>query len=265
MTDALLTWLGSYALHSTLLLAGLWAVERAGGLRRLQVAHTVPGLLDGHLLEERHEVHRGQRRGDHLHHGISLGPDRPGPGETGDFGVHVEEACDASGGWRVHDHGVVERTAIGPLATHGLLALACEQDVADSGGDGGGEVDGTHLAQRRPGATQVVEQLEVLDERLFGVDGQREHLATARCHSDPTLLVRQRWNIERLGQALSALDLDHEHLSAVGGQGESKCRGNGGLPGPTLPGDHVQADTGPVGRASADVLALCTGATTGHS
>ena len=35
MTDALLTWLGSYALHSTLLLAGLWAVERAGGLRRV--------------------------------------------------------------------------------------------------------------------------------------------------------------------------------------------------------------------------------------
>ena len=38
MTDALLTWLGSYLLHSSLLIAGLWALERAGALRRLGVA-----------------------------------------------------------------------------------------------------------------------------------------------------------------------------------------------------------------------------------
>lgn len=38
MTDALLTWLGSYLLHSSLLIAGLWGLERAGVLRRLGVA-----------------------------------------------------------------------------------------------------------------------------------------------------------------------------------------------------------------------------------
>lgn len=35
MTDPLLTWLCSYLLHSSLLMGGLWAVERAGGLARL--------------------------------------------------------------------------------------------------------------------------------------------------------------------------------------------------------------------------------------
>ncbi|MFG6469238.1 M56 family metallopeptidase [Roseateles sp. BYS87W] len=35
MTDALLTWACSYAFHSTVLIGGLWAVERAGGLARL--------------------------------------------------------------------------------------------------------------------------------------------------------------------------------------------------------------------------------------
>ena len=35
MTDALLTWLCSYLLHSSLLIAGLWAAERAGLLGRL--------------------------------------------------------------------------------------------------------------------------------------------------------------------------------------------------------------------------------------
>jgi len=38
MTDALLTWLGSYLLHSSLLIAGLWALERVGALERLGVA-----------------------------------------------------------------------------------------------------------------------------------------------------------------------------------------------------------------------------------
>jgi hypothetical protein len=35
MTDGLLTWLCSYLLHSSLLIAGLWAAERARLLARL--------------------------------------------------------------------------------------------------------------------------------------------------------------------------------------------------------------------------------------
>ena len=35
MTDVLLTWLCSYLLHSSLLIGGLWALERAGWLTRL--------------------------------------------------------------------------------------------------------------------------------------------------------------------------------------------------------------------------------------
>ena len=38
MTDALLTWGCSYLLHSTLLIAGLWAAERAGWLSRVGIA-----------------------------------------------------------------------------------------------------------------------------------------------------------------------------------------------------------------------------------
>jgi len=38
MTDVLLTWLCSYLLHSSLLIAGLWAAERAGWLARLATA-----------------------------------------------------------------------------------------------------------------------------------------------------------------------------------------------------------------------------------
>ena len=38
MTDLLLTWLCSYLLHSSLLIAGLWAAERAGWLARLATA-----------------------------------------------------------------------------------------------------------------------------------------------------------------------------------------------------------------------------------
>lgn len=38
MTDALLTWLGSYLLHSSLLIGGVWVAERAGLLARLATA-----------------------------------------------------------------------------------------------------------------------------------------------------------------------------------------------------------------------------------
>lgn len=43
MTDVLLTWLCSYLLHSSLLIAGLWAAERAGWLGRLSTS-TQEGL-----------------------------------------------------------------------------------------------------------------------------------------------------------------------------------------------------------------------------
>ena len=60
-----------------------------------------------------------------------------------------------------------------------LLDLAGEQHVAQAGGDGGGEVDGAELAQRPAGRAQLVEHVQVFEERLLGVHRQGAHLAAA--------------------------------------------------------------------------------------
>ena len=79
------------------------------------------------------------------------------------------------------------------------------------------------------------------------------HLAAAAGDGHPALLVGQRRGVEQLGDALPALGLDQQHRAAVGGQGEGERGGDGGLAGPALAGDDVQARGG---RVAADCAVL---------
>ena len=102
-----------------------------------------------------------------------------------------------------------------------------------------------------PGALEVVEHLEVLEQRLFGVDREREDVAAAGRDRDLALFVRQRRAVEELGDALAALDLGEQHLAAAGGQRERERGGHRRLAGAALAGDHVQAHAVPVGVSRA--------------
>ena len=121
-----------------------------------------------------------RRRAQQLHHRVGLRLDRPDLGEAGDLGVDLEELADAAGGRGVEDHGVVrDRSVPVRAALDGLVDLAGEQDVADAGGDGGGEVDHAELVERLPGAAELVEHREVLQQRRLRVDVQRVDLPGA--------------------------------------------------------------------------------------
>ena len=54
------------------------------------------GLLDGHLLQDRDEVHGRARRAQQLHHLVGLGLDRSHLREAGQLGVDAEELADAA-------------------------------------------------------------------------------------------------------------------------------------------------------------------------
>ena len=60
------------------------------------------------------------------------------------------------------------------------------------------------------------------------------------------LLVGQRRDVEQLGDALPALDLDEQHPAAAGGQRQRERGGHGRLAGAALAGDDVQPDAVPV-------------------
>jgi hypothetical protein len=96
----------------------------------------------------------------------------------------------------------------------------------------------------------VVEHVEIFEEGLLGVDGQRTHLAAAGHLGDPQLLVGQRLGLEELGDALPALHLDQQRAPPVRGQAQGQGRGDAGLAGAALAGHHMQSC-----RPSADVLA----------
>ena len=91
-------------------------------------------------------------------------------------------------------------------------------------------------------AAHLVEHLEVLQQRLLGVDGEREHVAAAGRDRDLALLVGQRGGVEELGEALPALDLHHQDPAAPRGQRQGQRGGDGGLAGAALAGDDVQPD-----------------------
>ena len=184
---------------------------------------------------------------DDLHHRVGLRADRAGPGEPGHLGVDVEEPGDAPGGRRVHDDGVVDRARRPCLRRTASFALPVSSTSRTPGAMVVAKSIAPILLQRRPGAAQVVEHLEVLDERLLGIDGEREDLAAAGGDGHAPLGVRQRRDVEDLGEALAALDLDDEHLAPARRQGQRERGGHGGLAGPALAGHDVQPHAVPVG------------------
>ncbi len=89
-------------------------------------------------------------------------------------------------------------------------------------------------------AAELVEHLEVVEERELGVDRQRVHLAAARRDGDLALLVGKRVGTEELGDALPALDLDEEGAPALGREGEREGGGDRGLTGTALAADDLE-------------------------
>lgn len=90
------------------------------------------------------------------------------------------------------------------------------------------------------GTTQLVEHLEVVEQRAFGVDRQRMDLPATGRHGDLAFLVREGFGLEELGDALPALDLDEEGAPALGREGERECGGDRGLTGPALAADDLE-------------------------
>src|SRR5699024_12863717 len=119
---------------------------------------------------------------------------------------------------------IVDVFAVCVGATDTLLDLAGDQDVAESGSKGGGELDRTHPAQCPSGETEVVEHLEVFEQRRFRVDVQCPQFTTTRARRDALFGVRQRCGVEGLGDTLPSLDLDEQHPYALVGQGETARR-----------------------------------------
>ena len=131
---------------------------------RPQLGDAVRGLLDRHLLQQRHQVHRRLGRLEHPHHGLRLIVYRADLGQPRHLVVHVQEAGDAAGRRRVHDHVVVGEPPALVLAAYGLAGLAGQQHVPQAGRDGGGEVDRAELLQRPARAAELVEHLEVVQK-----------------------------------------------------------------------------------------------------
>ena len=130
---------------------------------------------------------------------------------------------------------------------HRLIDLAGEEDVSQTRSDRRGEVDDARPVQDPPGAPHPVEELEVLQEGVFGVDRQAVHLATAGGRGEAGLGVAHRGSVEELGESLSTLDLDDERPPALGRERQRECAGDRRLAGAALAGDDVQPYVWPVG------------------
>ncbi|CPZ25218.1 Uncharacterised protein [Mycobacteroides abscessus] len=174
-------------------------------------------------------------------HALGLGMDRAALGDIGQRGRHIQEAGDPPGGWSVDHHRVVHMPPGLVGADDALLDFSGQDHVTQARCDGGGELDRTDALHRASGQAQVVEHVEVFHERRLDLDGECVHHPTAFGGRDLEFLRRQRWHIEKLGDALPILDLDQQHLAAARGQGESQRRGDGGLSGPALTGHKVQS------------------------
>lgn len=168
----------------------------------------VERFLHRHLLQQGDQVHGGARRTDDAHHRVSLGADRSDLREPGDLGVHVEEPCDPASRRSVQDHRVIGRTAHLLPALDRFGSLPGQQDITQSWGDGGREVDGPQPAQGVSAALDAVEHLEVFQHRRLGVNGQRVNDAAVLGHGHLALLVGQRGGVEDLSNTLAAFHLE---------------------------------------------------------
>ena len=103
----------------------------------------VDRLLHRHLLEQRDEMHGGERSVQQLDDADALPIDRSDLGELGDLGGRIEELPDPSGGRRVEHHRVVDVPPGLVTPDHRFLDLAGQQHVAQARRERGDEVDGT--------------------------------------------------------------------------------------------------------------------------
>ena len=78
-----------------------------------QLGDRVHRLLDRHLLQQRHHVHRGHRGAQQRRHPLALGLDRADLGQPGGLGGDVEEAPDPAGRRGVQHHRVVHPALAG--------------------------------------------------------------------------------------------------------------------------------------------------------
>jgi hypothetical protein len=164
-------------------------------------------------------------------------------GEARHLVVHVEEPCDAAGRRGIENDRVVDRALAALLAPAGCLVdLSGQQHVSQPGRDRRREVDGTELVQDPSGTTELVEHVEVVEQRGSRLDGEGEHLAAVGPDRDRPLGIGQRRDVEDLGDALAVLDLAQQHAPALAGERERERAGDGGLAGSALAGDDVQPD-----------------------
>lgn len=196
-------------------------------------------------------MHDRGARAEHPGDRVGLSADGSDLGEFGDLVVDVEHVTDASSRRGVEDDGVVgERRprlrAAAAAAPHGLVDLADDEDVTHAGGDRRGEVDGSGLLEDRPGAAELVEDVEVFEQGGLDLDGQAPHLTAAGDLHEQPVLDRQRRHVEHLADALTSLDLDEEDAAPEAREREREGCGDRRLARATLAADDVQPDPGPV-------------------
>ena len=133
-------------------------------------------LLDRQRLQQGDEVDGGEVGVQHLDHAFGLRVHRAALGQIRHRLGDVEEAGDAAGRRGVHHDGVVDRLLALLGAGDDLPDLAGEQHVAQARRDRRRELDGADAAHRAAGQPEVVEHVEVFEERRLDVDGQRVDL-----------------------------------------------------------------------------------------
>src|ERR1700727_1981320 len=85
--------------------------------------------------------------------------------------------------------------------------------VAQARCDRRGDLDRADAAHRASGQAEVVEHVEVFQERGLDVDRQGVDLAAPFGGRDLDLFVGQRWNVEELRNPLAPLDFDEKNLA----------------------------------------------------
>ena len=118
----------------------------------------------------------------------------------------VKEPRDTAGRRSVHHDGVVRGSFVGTQPNHGFLDLAGQQHVAKSGCDRRGELDGTDPAHGAAGDSEVIEHVEVFEERGLNIDGQGVDMPAAIGRGDFGLFVGEGRNVEELRNPLAPFD-----------------------------------------------------------
>ena len=245
--------------------APLTITRPTGMPQRGQLGDRVDGLLDRHLLQQRHHVHRGHRRAQQRGHALALGLDRAHLGQPGGLRGHVEEPADPAGRRRVQHHRVVRPGGRPTVRVVASLTLPVSSTSRRPGRDGGGEVDRAELAQRPAGRAQLVEHVQVLQQRLLGVHRERAHLAAAgrgrRCAAPRTAAGRGR----TAGRCPAG---PRPRPAACAGRRAASASASAaatrGLAGAALAGHHVQPGrpsglAGPIGAQLARLTSSLTG------